>query len=131
MSPEQARGEGVDYRTDIYSLGVIVYEMLTHTIPHDAPTSVGILMKRMTQPPPSPRVINPAISASVEQVILRSLSVIPSVRYEQAMDNPAPLVVVVTATATNTPTSTPDVPTASPTATPSLPLVCPPARLPS
>jgi serine/threonine protein kinase len=86
MSPEQARGEGVDYRTDIYSLGVIVYEMLTHTIPHNAPTSVGILMKRMTQPPPSPRTINPAISADVEQVILRALSVIPAARYEQATD---------------------------------------------
>lgn len=84
MSPEQARGEIVDYHTDIYSLGVIVYEMLTHTIPHQAPTPVGILMKRMTLPPPSPRSINPTISANVEQVVLRSLAVNPVERYESA-----------------------------------------------
>jgi serine/threonine-protein kinase len=91
MSPEQARGDSVDHHTDIYSLGVIVYEMLTHTIPHNAPTPVGILMKRMTLPPPSPRTLNPAISTSVEQVVLRSLAVNPVERYESATDYAAAL----------------------------------------
>lgn len=91
MSPEQARGESVNYTTDIYSLGVITYEMLTHTIPHNAPTPVGILMKRMTQPPASPRLINPAIPPHVEYVVLRSLSVNPQDRYTTAAEYAAAL----------------------------------------
>lgn len=91
MSPEQARGENVSYTTDIYSLGVITYEMLTHTIPHNAPTPVGILMKRMTQPPASPRLINPAISPHVEYVVLRSLSVNPQDRYASVTEYAAAL----------------------------------------
>jgi serine/threonine-protein kinase len=91
MSPEQARGESVSYSTDIYSLGVITYEMLTHTIPHNAPTPVGILMKRMTQPPASPRLVNPDISPHIEHVVLRSLSVNPQDRYASAAEYAAAL----------------------------------------
>jgi serine/threonine protein kinase len=86
MSPEQAQGDAIDQRTDIYSLGVMLYEMLTGTIPHNAPTSLGILLKRTTQPPLPPRAINPAISRSLEQVVLRSLTVHPADRFESAED---------------------------------------------
>lgn len=86
MSPEQAHGGPIDHRTDLYSLGAILYEMLTGTIPHDAPTALGILLKRTTQPPISPRAINPAISKSLEYVVLRSLAIHPADRYDSAED---------------------------------------------
>jgi serine/threonine protein kinase len=86
MSPEQAQGAEIDHRSDIYALGVVLYELLTGTIPHDAPTALGILLKRTTQPAPSPRTINPAIPESVEQVVLRSLAFQPEERYDSATD---------------------------------------------
>lgn len=81
MSPEQARGESVDHRTDIYALGLILYEMLTDTLPHDATTPLAILLKRTTEPPRPPRSINPAIPERVEQVIVQSLMTNPEDRF--------------------------------------------------
>lgn len=86
MAPEQAQGGAIDQRADIYALGVILYEMLTGTLPHDAPTALGILLKRTTQPPLPPRGINPAISKSLEQVVLRALAIHPADRYDSAED---------------------------------------------
>lgn len=87
MSPEQAQGrDSIDHRTDIYALGVIVYELLTGTIPHDAPTSLGILLKRTTQPPDPLRSLNPAIPPGLEQVVLRALETRPGKRYVSAID---------------------------------------------
>jgi serine/threonine-protein kinase len=85
-SPEQARGEDVDHRTDIYALGVILYEILTGDIPHNAETPLTLLLKRATQPPLPPRSLNPNISISIEQVILRALDPDPENRYYSAGD---------------------------------------------
>ncbi|MCB0193386.1 MAG: protein kinase [Anaerolineae bacterium] len=84
MSPEQARGGDVDHRTDIYALGVMAYEIVTKAIPHDADTSLSILLKRTTEPPPSPRSTNPDISDRMEQVILRAMASKPEHRFETA-----------------------------------------------
>jgi len=80
MSPEQARGEKVDKMTDMYSFGVILYEMIAGTVPFDAESTVGILMKHMNEPPPA----IPGISSDLQNVIDRALSKVPKYRYETA-----------------------------------------------
>jgi Tol biopolymer transport system component/tRNA A-37 threonylcarbamoyl transferase component Bud32 len=84
MSPEQGKGEAVDQRTDIYALGVILFEMLTGQIPHDAETPFAIVLKRATEPLPLPRSINPNIPEAVERVTLKALSANPDDRHQTA-----------------------------------------------
>lgn len=87
MSPEQVTGtKNVDRRTDIYALGIILYKMLTGVIPHDAPTPIAVMAKRSTEPVPPLHQIKPGVSASFEQVTMRSLAVDPDLRYSTAAD---------------------------------------------
>ena len=82
MSPEQARGDKVDRKTDIYSLGVMLYEMLAGTVPFDAESSFGILMKHLNEPPPP----IPGISKDLQAVINRALSKDAAQRYDSAAE---------------------------------------------
>lgn len=82
MSPEQARGDRVDSKTDIYSLGVVVYEMLAGNVPFDAESSFGILMKHLNEPPPPIS----GISSDLQLVIDRALAKIPATRYNSATE---------------------------------------------
>jgi len=84
MSPEQARGEKVDHRTDIFSLGIILYEMLTGQVPHKSETPLGTVVKRIKDPLPPPRSFNPNIPAAVEKVLLKALAATPPERYNSA-----------------------------------------------
>jgi WD40 repeat protein len=84
MSPEQGQGLEVDHRTDVYGLGIILFEMLTGVIPHQADTPFAIVLKRVTEPLPLPRVINPAIPEAVEEVILKALAPDPAHRFQSA-----------------------------------------------
>ena len=82
MSPEQARGEKVDKSTDIYSLGIMLYEMLAGTVPFQADTTFGMLMKHINEPPPP----IPGISPDLQALLNRALAKNPAHRYESAGD---------------------------------------------
>src|SRR5262247_1738857 len=73
MSPEHCLGEELDGRSDIYSLGVVLFEMLTGVVPFDSATTTAIVVKHVNDPPPPPRTLNPKISRAVESVALRAL----------------------------------------------------------
>jgi hypothetical protein len=85
MSPEQASGAGtVDHRTDIYALGVILYRILTGSVPHNAPTPLALLARRCTEPVPALREVNPSIPEKLDRAVLRSLVMQPDGRYSTA-----------------------------------------------
>jgi len=84
MSPEQGQGLAVDGRTDVYSLGVVLYEMLTSRVPFTSKTPMAIVMKHISEPLPPPRSVNADIPESVEQVLLKAMAKKPEDRYSRA-----------------------------------------------
>ena len=87
MSPEQATGEGdIDGRADIYSLGAVLYELLTSSPPFKGDNSMEVLMKCLREEPPSPRSLNPSLHRDVETICLKTLEKDPEKRYQKAGD---------------------------------------------
>ena len=84
MSPEQARGEALDGRSDVYSLGVMLFELTTGRRPFENETPYSVAVMHVTLPPPSPRTFEPSLSPEVENVILRALSKWPDERFGTA-----------------------------------------------
>ncbi len=86
FSPEHARGGYTDAKSDIYSLGVVLYEMLTGRVPFDADTPVSVALKQVQEEPIEPVEINPDIPISLNRIILKAMQKEPTLRYQTATE---------------------------------------------
>ncbi len=91
MAPERAQGKPVDYRADLYSAGVVLYEMLTGRVPFDAKSPLAVLTKHMYELPPMPHSLNPDLPEYVERAVLHALEKDPAARYQSAAEMGAAL----------------------------------------
>jgi len=86
LSPEQARGEPVDARSDVYAAGCVLYELLTGEPPFTGDTPVAVAYQHVREEPKSPSQVNPSIPPSLDSVVLKALSKNPANRYQSAAE---------------------------------------------
>jgi beta-lactam-binding protein with PASTA domain/tRNA A-37 threonylcarbamoyl transferase component Bud32 len=86
LSPEQARGETAGPRSDIYSLGIVLFEMVTGVPPFKGETPIGVALKHISEYPALPSSLNSAVSPGLERVIMRAIAKNPADRYQTAND---------------------------------------------
>ena len=84
MAPEQVSGDPVGAQTDVYALGVVYFELLTNVLPFSADTPIAVLLKHMSDEPPSPRLLVPDLPATLDEVLHRALAKKPRERYASA-----------------------------------------------
>jgi serine/threonine protein kinase len=83
IAPEQARrSSDATPQSDLYSLGILLYEMLTGVVPFDDPSPTAVALQHLTQPPPAPRTLNPALNTEIESTLLKALGKSPKDRYQ-------------------------------------------------
>ncbi len=105
MSPEQGKGETIDSRSDIYSIGVILYQMLTGRVPFEAESALGIVLKHVTEEPLRPSALNPLVDPRLETVCLKALSKRKEDRYQTAREMRAELRAVMAGSVTYIPST--------------------------
>lgn len=86
MSPEQAQGLPTDVRTDVYSSGVVLFEVFTGKLPFTADSALAVLNKHIREAPPKPAGFNPQIPAELERILLKSMAKNPDQRYQKVSD---------------------------------------------
>lgn len=86
LSPEQAKGVQTNEQSDLYSLGIILYELLTGKVPYDGETPIAIALKHLQENPVPPSSLNPRISQELENVILKAIAKSPERRYQTASE---------------------------------------------
>lgn len=86
FSPEQARGETVDGRSDLYSAGVVLYEMLTGQVPFQGDSAVAVAYQHVTEPPKRPSQVNPRVTPALDAVVLKALAKRREDRYQTAAE---------------------------------------------
>lgn len=86
ISPEQARGESTDAKSDLYSLGVMMYEMLTGKLPFDADNAVSVAIMQLQSDPEPPRKLNPDIPVGLEEIIIKTMQKEAKKRYRSAAE---------------------------------------------
>lgn len=91
ISPEQARGLAVDARSDIYSLGIVLYRMLAGRVPFDDPDNNAVIDRQVNEEPTAPSVIDPAIPADLNALVMKALAKDPALRFQSARDMRASL----------------------------------------
>src|SRR3712207_3975723 len=86
LSPEQARGEGVDARSDVYSVGCLLYELVTGAPPFTGDSPVSVAYQHVREDPRLPSSINPAIPPELDAILMKAMAKNPANRYQSAAD---------------------------------------------
>ncbi len=86
MSPEQARGESLDARSDIYAMGVLLFQLMTGSVPFDSETPLGTALMHVNDEPTRPTMLNPRVDARLEEICLKAMKKRPEERYASARE---------------------------------------------